>query len=172
MSPPHPYANSLFLHPVNLIFLALKELDLGFKLPSSLSADNGMGELYAVHCISFVYYVLCDYFGNEGALTVTGAAAMRQIQANPDNKARYKIVREIVTSEYNEFFRCATQKKNNAVLVAYLKMAGIIATDVTAGSIVQAEDTISSDDEDNEPVSVLVPIGLHLLFLYLPLLYE
>ena len=52
-------------------------------------------------------------------------------------------------------------------------MAGIISTDVTAGSIVQAEDTISSDDEDNEPVSVLVPIGLHLFFEYLlPLLYE
>lgn len=88
MREPHPCSKEPFMHPVNLVFIALNELNMGYQPCSALSAEKGMQSLYSSHLISFVYYVLAEFFANDGTSEIVGAASIRQIQSNPLHKAR------------------------------------------------------------------------------------
>ena len=88
---PHPCSKEPFMLPVNLVFIALNELNMGFQPCTMLSAEKRMQSLYSSHLIAFVYYVLSEFFANEGNSEIVGAASIRQIQSNPLQQSRYDL---------------------------------------------------------------------------------
>ena len=49
---PHPCAADPFMHPVNLVFIALNELNMGFKPYSALTAEKNVQAFYSAHLMT------------------------------------------------------------------------------------------------------------------------
>ena len=170
MSAPHPFSNDCWMHPCNLIFIALKALNAGFQLPEKMSSSACVAEFYNVHMIAFVYYVLTDFFLNDGQLSVIGAASLRQIELNKSSRARYIMLRKIVSAEYDAFFRCAEKKKFNSILCEYLRFCSIIPSDMTASDMNPNSPAADGEEEEDDEALCLPTIGK--LFNFLILLYD
>ena len=169
---PHPCASDPFMHPVNLVFIALNELNMGFQPVTSLSAEKNVQAFYSAHLMTFVYYVLAEYFAKDGCSDIVGAASMRQICSNPVTNMRYKILKNVVNAEYTKYFRGDHWKKYNSMLISYLKLTPLMPADMIAGTMAATiDEDLAEEDEEENFIPGIEPVGnkLFLLLYFFPL---